>query len=91
MCRRQQIHQLKNCKVINEESVVTQYRVLVLDWEIKYSKRRITGDTDDQTVEIKENKLKKQFKEKVLGKRRLLENVQEWWEENSMVILRAGQ
>ena len=27
----------------------------------------------------------------MLSERRLLENVQEWWEENSTVILRAGQ
>ena len=27
----------------------------------------------------------------MLGERRMLESVQEWWEENSMVILRAGQ
>ena len=32
-----------------------------------------------------------QLREKVLSERRLLEIVQEWWEENSMVILRAGQ
>ena len=40
---------------------------------------------------LKEENLKIQFREKVLGERRLLESVQEWWEENSMVILRAGQ
>ena len=27
----------------------------------------------------------------MLSERRLLENVQEWWKENSTVILRAGQ
>ena len=27
----------------------------------------------------------------MLSERRLLENVQEWWEENSTVIVRAGQ
>ena len=27
----------------------------------------------------------------MLSERRLLESVQEWWEENSTVILRAGQ
>ena len=40
---------------------------------------------------LKEENLKIQFREKVLSERRLLENVQEWWEENSAVIVRAGQ
>ena len=42
MCRRQQhlLNEVKNCKVINGESVAA-HRVLVVDWEIKCSKRRI--------------------------------------------------
>ena len=38
MCRRrQQLHEVKNCKVINGKSVAAQHRMLVLDWEIKCS------------------------------------------------------
>ena len=40
---------------------------------------------------LKEENPKIQFREKVLSERSLLENVQEWWEENSTVLLRAGQ
>ena len=40
---------------------------------------------------LKEENLKIQFREKVLSGRILLENVQEWWEVNSTVMLRAGQ
>ena len=40
---------------------------------------------------LKEDNLNIQFREKVLSERRLLANVQEWWEENSTVIVRAGQ
>ena len=48
--------------------------VLVLVWEIKYSRRR----PEQVTPKI--------------GEIRLLRSVQEWWEENSMIlILRAGQ
>ena len=32
-----------------------------------------------------------QFREKELGERRLLESVQELWEETGFVLLRAGQ
>ena len=35
MCRRQQLNEVKNCKVINGKSVAAQHRMLVLDWEIK--------------------------------------------------------
>ena len=43
MCRRQQLNVVKNCNVINEVTCEVineaQHRVLVLDWEIKSSKR----------------------------------------------------
>ena len=41
MCRRQQLNEVKNGKVINGEMVAAQHIVLVLDWEIKCSKRRV--------------------------------------------------
>ena len=93
MCRRQQLNEVKNCKVINGESVAAQYKVLVLDWEIKCSKRIIPEQVTPKIKwwRLKEENLKIQFREKVLSERRLLENVQEWWEENSKVIVRAGQ
>ena len=42
-------------------------------------------------VEPERRELKIQFMEKVLSECRLLESIQELWEENSTVILRAGQ
>ena len=39
----------------------------------------------------KEEELKTQFNEKVLQERRLPDSAQEWWEETSKVILKAGQ
>ena len=41
-------------------------------------------------VETEDN-LRTQFREKGLGERKLLESVQELWEETGLVILRAGQ
>ena len=41
-------------------------------------------------VETEDN-LRIQFREKGLGERRLLESVQELWEETGLVILRSGQ
>ena len=93
MCRRQQLNEVNNCKVINVESVAAQHRVLVLDWEIKCSKRRIPEQVTPEIKwwRLKEENLKIQFREKVLSERRPLKSVPEWWEENSMVILRDGQ
>ena len=93
MCRRQQLYEVKNCKVINGESVAAQHSVMVLDWEIRCSKRRIPEQVRPKIKwwRLKEDNPKIQFRKKVLSKKRLLENVQEWWEENSTVILRAGQ
>ena len=80
MCRRQQLNEVKNCKVINGESVAAQHRVLVLDWEIKCSKRRIPEQVTPKIKwwRLKEENLKIQFRDKVLSERRLLKNVQEW-------------
>ena len=85
MCRRQQLNEVKNCKVINGESVAAQHRVLVLDWEIKCSKRRVPEQVTPKIKwwRLKEENLNIQFREKVLSERRLLENVQKWWEENT--------
>ena len=91
--RRQQLNEVKNCKVINGESMAAQHRVLLLDLEIKCSKRRVQEQVTPKIKlwRLKEENLKIKFREKVLSERILLENVQEWWEENSTVILRAGQ
>ena len=80
MCRRQQLNEVKNCKVINGESVAAEHRVLVLDWEIKCSKRRIPEQVTPKIKwwRLQEDNLNIQFREKVLSERRLLENVQEW-------------
>ena len=88
MCRRQQLNEVKHCNGINGESVTAQHRVLVLDWKINCSKRRILEQVTPKIKwwRLKEENLKNQFMEKVLSERRLFENVQEWWEENSTVI-----
>ena len=38
--RQQQLKEVNNCKVINGKCVAVKPRVLVLDWEMKCSKRR---------------------------------------------------
>ena len=91
--KRQQLDEGKNCNVINGESVAAQHRVLVLDWEIRCSKRRIPDQVTPKIKwwRLKDDNLNIQFREWVLSERRLLKRVQEWLEENSMVILGVGQ
>ena len=66
MCRGQQLNEVKNCKVINEESVAAQHRVLVLDWQIKCSKRRRTAQVTPKIKwwRMKEGHLEIRFREK---------------------------
>ena len=72
--------------------MAAQHSVLVLDWELKCSNRRIpeqvTAKNKWWRLKEEEN-LNIQSREKVLSERRLLESVQELWEENSTVIVRA--
>ena len=79
MCRRQQLNEVKNGKVINGESVAAQHRELVRDWEIKCSKRRVPEQVTPKIKwwRLEEENLKIQFKEKVLSERRLLEELGE--------------
>ena len=67
--------------------------MLVLDWEIRCNKRIVQEQVTPKIKlwRLKEEDLNIQFREKVLSERRQLESVQEWCEENSIVILRAGQ
>ena len=95
ICRRQQLNEVNNCKVINGESVAAQHRVLVLGWEIKCSKRRIPEQVTPKIKwwRLKEENLK--FREKVLNERRLFDNVQAgdketwWWNEEVKGAIRA--
>ena len=56
MCIREHLNEVKNCKVINGDSVTAQHIVLVLDWGIACSKRIIP---EQVTAKIKWWSLKK--------------------------------
>ena len=76
------MNEVNNCKEINVENVAAPHIVLVLEWEIRCSKSRLPNQLTPNMKwwSLKEENLKIRFREKVLGERRLLENVQEWWE-----------
>ena len=82
-----------HCKVVNEEAVAAQHRVLVMNWEIQGGKKRKPEQATPRIKwwRLREDNLKVQFRENVLDNVRPVESVYEWWEETSTVILRVGQ
>ena len=92
-CRRCHLKEVINWKVINGKAVAAQHRVLVMDWDIQRGKKRKPELATPRIKwwRLREDNRKVQFREKVLDKVRPVESVQEWWEETSTTILRAGQ
>ena len=69
MCRRCHRKEVMNCKVINGEAVAAQHRVLVMEWEIQWGKKRKPEQATPRIKwwRLKEVNLKGQFREKVYG------------------------
>ncbi|KAK3884459.1 hypothetical protein Pcinc_011294 [Petrolisthes cinctipes] len=92
LCRRNHLGEVKSCKVIKGEGVTAQHRLVVLDCVIKGVKRgRKQGTPKIKWWELKNERLKQQFKERVLNEITPKENANEWWEENSNIIRRVGE
>ncbi|XP_063595885.1 uncharacterized protein LOC134772741 [Penaeus indicus] len=91
-CRRNHLGELKNCKVIKGESVSAQHRIVVLDCEVKNTKRgKQLSIPKIKWWKLKEEHLKVDFKEKVMREVTSKEDTNEWWEENSKVIRRVAE
>ncbi|KAG8234532.1 hypothetical protein J437_LFUL013102 [Ladona fulva] len=85
---------MRNCKVINGESLTQQHRLVVADCHIKADTKVKHKNQRQQRImwwKLKEEALRNKFKEKVLEKLRLPKGVQEWWEINSNIIRKAGE
>ncbi len=93
MCRRRDLKEIKNCKVIYGEHVAAQHKLLVLDWEFKAEKKKRPERMAPRIKwwRLKEEQSRTQFKEKVLDGVQRLEGVQEWWRVNSEVIRKAAE
>ena len=95
LCRRKHLREAIDCKVINGEYVSTQHKLLVTDLKIRREnkgKQRGTPKIKWWKLEKEENvELRSMFKEEVLREIRLENNVDDWWNINSQMILKIGE
>ena len=93
MCRRRDLKEVKNCKVIYGEHVASQHKVVVIDLEFRAVKkgRPERGAPKIKWWRLKDENLKREFKERVLERVEPLDEVQDWWRVNSQEIRKAGE
>ena len=94
LCRRKHLKEVTDCKVVNGEYVSTQHKLLITDFKIRRinkGKQRGTPKIKWWKLKKKENaKLKSTFKEEVLREIRLENDVDDWWNINSQMMLRIS-
>ncbi|XP_066969208.1 craniofacial development protein 2-like [Macrobrachium rosenbergii] len=92
LCRRQHLKEVKDCKVIYGENVGQQHKLVAVDLSIQKGtkgKRKSNPKIKWWELEKAENvELRSRFKENVLREIKLEDDVNDWWEFNSNVILR---
>ncbi|XP_068213433.1 uncharacterized protein [Palaemon carinicauda] len=93
LCKKDHLTEVRNCKVINGESVAAQHRLVVIDCRLKNCRRSKKTRMDPMIKwwKLKDSELRVLFIERVLEAVRLHEVVQKWCTENSKVILRIGE
>ncbi|XP_068247995.1 uncharacterized protein [Palaemon carinicauda] len=84
VCKKDHLEEVRNCKVINGESLAAQQSLVVIDCRLRNCMRRKKKRMDPKIKwwKLKEEELRVLFKEIVLEEVRLQEDVQEWWTEN---------
>ncbi|KAI5726127.1 hypothetical protein M8J77_024147 [Diaphorina citri] len=93
LCRRQQLKEVKNCKVINNEAVTPQHRVVVIDCEYEVKKKTIEKKRTIPRIKwwsLKDPMIRNQFKNEVLIQVEKSEK-SDWWKKTSVVIKDVGE
>ena len=91
-CRRKNIRDAYDCRVINGENVVAQHRLVLAKLKMREEKKgKETRVKRIKWWRLKEPEARRQFKEKVLEMWINTDGVQEWWTANSRVLRRAGE
>ena len=95
LCRRKHLKEIKNVKVISGECVAAQHRLVVADCEVptieKGNKRVDQKEQKIKWWKLKEEGLRRKFKDRVLRELDFPETVQEWWGVNSKMIRTVGE
>ncbi|XP_068233583.1 uncharacterized protein [Palaemon carinicauda] len=87
LCKRDHLKEVRNGK-----SVAAQHRLVVINRRLRNCKSKKTRMAPKiKWWKLKEAEMRVLFKERVLEAVRLHEDVQQWWIENSKVILRIGE
>lgn len=92
-CRRKDIRDVQDCRVINGEDVSTQHRLVLAKMKIREEEKR-GRDKRMRKIKwwrLKEPETRRQFKEKVLEEWVEADSVQEWWTANSRMLRRVGE
>lgn len=93
LCRRRFRKEIRDCKVINGESVTSQHRLLVVDLNIESGRRVQCKKRTEKKIKwwrLKEVNVREEFRNKVLDSVVERENVEEWWDVNSKIIREIG-
>ena len=92
MLRKEYAKECTNCKVLPQEAVTTQHRVLVAELEVKTTRdRRAEGRKQIRWWKLKDEKVKENFMRCVVdilsnGIEVMTTHVDEWWEETARQI-----
>ena len=91
-CRRANLKDIRDCQVVNGESIATQHQFVMLSMRVTILKKSKTMRVRKiQWWKLKNVSLRAEFKQKVLENWKQTEGVQEWWSVNSKILLRAAE
>lgn len=93
LCRRCFRREVRDCKVINGESVTSQHRLLVMDMSIRVQKGGVCRKEFQRKIKwwrLKEENVTEEYRDKVLESVVEKESVESWWNANSSVIKRVA-
>ena len=92
VCRRNHLREVQNCKVFKGEGVSAQHRIVVMDCEMKTTRKgKKICIPKIKWWELKNEQRRLEFKEKVMREITSKEDPNEWWEENSKVVRRVAE
>ena len=91
-CRRTNLKDIRDCQVVNGESIATQHWLVMLSMRITILKKSKTKKVRKiWWWKLKNVGLWAEFKQKVLENWKQTEGVQEWWSVNSKILLKAAE
>ena len=86
---------MKNSKVIPSDHIALQHRLIVIDLSLKVKdkpRKKLQGSKKIKWFKLKDDMLRRQFMEKVLGDiEHEIGDINGWWEQTVEIMLRQGR